>query len=446
MVYARLKSNWALRGWNNQQRAVVNVSSGAQRLLTTKEFYVARSCDGNNNFDSLSYLPEHKAILKVLLENNIAELCKAGDSIEGWQRFRQADNPRLSGIHWCVTGLCNLNCRHCCIQAPSRKYRQLPFDQMVSIVEQFEHSNVPRVSLSGGEPFFRTDISQLLALLAHKRIGISQIYTNGLLITDEHLQNIRRLGFFPKFQISFDGVGAHDRMRGFKGIEERTVESIKKVRTEGFPVVVSTSIDRMSLTRLEATYDLMKDMAINLWRVSSPQGVGNWRYSKTVPTMEEEAQVYERLLVRWISDNKPFGLQLGGFFHSGLKRDSQRNKRSAFDCSLCRVQPCLLPDGTLIPCPAYTDTRITAQMPNLIREDLTMVWRNSRLRDIIDLKKQDILAKNPECERCEHYSECGMGCRAAALTETNDLLAKDPLTCKLYKHGFKTRFNELEAL
>lgn len=445
-MYARLKNDWALRGWLNRQRAIVNVSSGAQLQLTTKGFYVARSCDGNNNFNSLSFLPEHKAILRILIEKKIAEPCAAGDSIEEWQRFRQADNPRLSGIHWCITGLCNLNCRHCCIQAPSRRYRQLPFEQIVSLVEQFEHSNVPQVSLSGGEPFLRADISELLALLAHRRIGLSQIYTNGLLITDEHLENIRRLGFLPKFQISFDGVGAHDRMRGTKGVEQRTIEAIKKVRTAGFPVVGSTSIDRTSLGRLGETYDLMKELVVNLWRVSSPQRVGNWRCSKTVPTMEEEAEVYERLLVRWIGDNRPFELQLGGFFRSGLKREGRRHERSAFDCSVCRVQPCLLPDGTLIPCPAYTDTRITAQMPNLLREDLSKVWMESRLRDIIDLKKQDILARNPECERCEHYPECGMGCRAAALTETDDLMAKDPLTCKVYKHGFKARFNELAAL
>jgi hypothetical protein len=36
-----------------------------------------------------------------------------------------------------------------------------------------------------------------------------------------------------------------------------------------------------------------------------------------------------------------------------------------------------------------------------------------------------------------------MGCRASALTETGDLMAKDPIACDLWKKGYKKQFEEL---
>ena len=96
-----------------------------------------------------------------------------------------------------------------------------------------------------------------------------------------------------------------------------------------------------------------------------------------------------------------------------------------------------------VPCPEYVDSSLQAQMPNLLREELSQVWRASPLRKIADIRKRDLLAENPECFACKSFNECGAGCRASSLTETGNLMAKDPVTCELCKGGFKKRFREL---
>jgi radical SAM protein with 4Fe4S-binding SPASM domain len=118
----------------------------------------------------------------------------------------------------------------------------------------------------------------------------------------------------------------------------------------------------------------------------------------------------------------------------------------SYDCAACREQPNVLPDGTLVPCPGYVDSIVQARMPNLLREDLSKVWASSFLRQIADMKKKDLFARNPECAACELFKECGLGCRASALTETGDLMAKDPLACELYKKGYKQPFRDLRPL
>jgi radical SAM protein with 4Fe4S-binding SPASM domain len=473
-----------LRGWSNMPRRLVNWLDSDQRELKTMGFYVAESCDGQTNFESFAFLPRHQGMLELLIAEGIAEECQEGDSIEPWQRYRKADNPYLAGIHWCVTGRCNFNCRHCYMEAPAGRYGELPFAAMAGLVEQFERANVIEVSLTGGEPFLRRDLLDIIQLLAQKKIRLNQIFSNGLLITDQHLEDIRRIGSRPAFQISFDGVGAHDQMRGTTGTEQGVIDAIRRLRSAGFPVVVATCIDRLNLGSLADTYELMKGLDVQAWRTAAPQATGNWRGTTTASPLDEQAETCAPLLERWIKDGEPFAIQLGSFYRGGRARkpetdpagqpDNQKPgagraglrsrervtglKRSAdmpdrptytpegYDCGACREQPNLLPDGTLVPCPGYVDSILQNRMPNLLRDDLSEVWTRSFLREIADLRKKDLLAKNPECAACELFKECGVGCRASALTETGNLMAKDPIACELCRKGYKKRFRDLRTL
>jgi len=85
-------------------------------------------------------------------------------------------------------------------------------------------------------------------------------------------------------------------------------------------------------------------------------------------------------------------------------------------------------------------------MPNLMREELSQAWSHSLLRQLADMKKKDLLPHNPECATCELFKECGLGCRATALRETGNLMARDPVTCELCEKGYKKRFQAAAAV
>ncbi len=448
--YAKLTRNWSLRGWTDVEWAVVNWTNANYFKLTKKGFYVSEACDGQTDFDSFAFLPEHHALLDAMIQKGVAEECRRGDSIESWQQYRKADNPFLKVIHWCVTGLCNLKCRHCYMQSPSGRYGELPYVDMICLIEQFELANVVQISLTGGEPFLRNDLLNIIAELALRRIGVSQIYSNGVLITEEILDGIKRIGIKPYFQISFDGHGGHEYMRGKKGIENRVIEAIQKVRTAGFPVIIASNVDRINVDCLIETYDLLQGLDIQAWRVGTPLAMGNWRRKSTGLSLEEQASAYAPLMHRWLMDGRPFELVLGQFIRAPRKGnpvEAEENKirftPESFDCGSCRENPNLLPDGTLLPCPGYVDSILQNRMPNILSESLSKVWTESFLRTLAKMKKCDLIALNEDCGRCELFGNCGAGCRASALRETNNLMAKDPVACELWKGRYKQRFHEL---
>jgi len=446
--FVRLKKEWLLRGWTDLPFALVNWENGVRYKLNKEYFDLLCACDGKADLNDFLFSPKDHALLDNLLRKGIVEICKKGDSVESFQRYRKADNPCLLFLHWCVTGLCNLNCLHCNFESPAGRYGELPFEKMLYLIEQFEKANVVEISLTGGEPLLRKDLLQIITKLREKKIHVNEILSNGVLISKDFLAHLRRLGVNPRFQISFDGYGTHDRMRGRDGIESQVLKAIKELRLKDFKVDIATSVDQESMNRLNETYDLLKKLGIESWRIGPPQKTGNWRQTETEISLDEEAKIYEVLLDRWLDDGMPFGLQLGGFFSSVKQKDNDFLKGvennftpDSYDCAACRDRACLLADGTLMPCGLYVDTFVQNRMPNLLREDLSKVWTKSFLRSLMDMKKKDLLAENEECVTCDRFKDCGLGCRALAVSETEDLLAKDPISCALWKKGYPYRFH-----
>lgn len=446
MRYARLKKEWMLRGWTDESRAIVNWTNGDCRRLSEELFLTAKACDGQTDFDNIAGVLQQNLRLGKLIRAGMAEECSPGEGIQPHQSFRKADNPYILSVHWSLTGRCNLKCRHCYMESPDARYGELPLTDILCIIDELDAANVHQVELTGGEPFIRCDLLEILAALAKKRIGVARIYSNGTLISDEALEDIKKLGLSPAVQISFDGCGTHDIMRGIEGTEPSTIEAIRRLRRHGFPVVVGTSIDRTNIGALAATYALMKELDIQLWRVAPPQRIGNWRQTTTGLTVEEIIPACAPIAARWSEDGEPFALQIPGYRRGEEDTDPIRYSPESYDCMSCRLTCSLLPDGTVMPCPTYTDTAIYEEMPNLLRETFAGIWSASALRTIIDIRKSEVLANNSECGACAKFEHCGGGCRAMAMAATGDLLSVDPQACELNKNDFLQRFNELREL
>jgi MoaA/NifB/PqqE/SkfB family radical SAM enzyme len=136
-------------------------------------------------------------------------------------------------VHF-ITDVCFLKCKHCFVYKEKAK-DELSLAEIDRMVRGLG-DNLYSVLLTGGEPFQRKDIEQIIRLYyVNAKVKSIQIPTNGYLkdkivpITKRIVQEFPDRTFV--ISISFDGIGeAHDSIRGMKGIFAKAIETYKELQ------------------------------------------------------------------------------------------------------------------------------------------------------------------------------------------------------------------------
>ncbi len=410
---------------------------------------VLMSLDGASDFESCAFTPRQRAILRELIRRGYAMECSGQAALTPFQRPRKADSHCLREVHWAVTGRCNLRCRHCFMESPAQRYPEPSFDALAKTVAQLTEANVAFVSLTGGEPLLRPDIGRLLKLLRDAGIPVSQIATNGTLVDETFLQMLEDFGQKPVFQLSLDGAGAHDQMRGSAGAEAAAWNAIALCVAKNHITSVTSIFNRGNIHALLPTYERLKAAGVSMWIVNQAQATGLWQGGQANLTADEMGEALLKLQRRWLLDGKPLHMLLAGYYDA--KPDCETDPHAAvrytadsLECPETRERVFLLPDGRLLPCPGFTGTAVAETMPSLSDRPLAELLSDSALSRFCGDPKAVRLARNPQCQGCGYFEECGMGCRAYALTENGSIDAPDPRACNMYKQGWKERFLRLE--
>ncbi|MBO4697698.1 MAG: radical SAM protein [Lachnospiraceae bacterium] len=445
-TYARLRHLWALRQFSDGRLMLMNRKYPMQDYPDEQEAYVLRNCDGNSDFDSLAFLPVHRNILRGLMEKGIVEECSFGETNEPGQMFRIIPSPLLTEIHWAITGYCNMKCPHCFMEAPEGRYGQVSLEQARELIDQFYEAGVLRVSITGGEPLIHPHFREIVKAITEKGMIVNLIVTNGVLIDDDLIDFLKECGHWPEFQISLDGIGTHDLMRGTEGLEESVLRGIQKVIERDHELSVCTLFTKKNRYTAAATYEWLKNRGIKEWLVSRPQKMGAWQGGEDALTTEEIAELCLDLKRRWEADGRPITIGLEKFFNGNAHEPIYSRETidcyspESFECPTTQWKIFLLPDGTLLPCTGYTGSFLMEEMPNLYRDRLSEIWKDSALRHFVCRRKKDRLKHIPECSACEHFEKCGAGCGAYAMTENGSPDRPDPFMCALYKYGWRDRF------
>lgn len=447
-LYARVNERYMPRCWDG----VAGLAD--RRLFIVKKLpaeaeAVLLGLDAVSDFASYAYTNRHRAILHELIRQGYAEICPRGAAITPFQRPRRTGGPYLREIHWAITGGCNLRCRHCFMEAPIDRYPQPDGSELADTVRQFVLANAAFVSLTGGEPLMHPDIKPLIIQLSENGIAINQIVTNGTLLNADFVAFLQGMGQNPAFQISLDGLGRHDQMRGVTGAETAALSAITLCISAGLLTAVTSIFSRENIDSLIPTYERLKALGVSTWMISRAQTTGLWRGGPAALTTDEMGEALLVLQRRWLEDGKPINMLLESFYEARRADAPPQHKQGQYspqslECADTRERIFLLPDGHLLPCPGFTGTTVASQMPNLSERTLAEVLKASSLADFCREIKLARLLQNPQCEACEYFAECGMGCRAYALTEGGSQSGVEPNACAMYKGGWRRRFLQAE--
>jgi len=442
-----LGGDWRLRGYSDPLTLLYNWRTGQKYYLKDVGLAAAMMCDGHTDFSAPAIPPALRRFALRLQQDGAAEACEAGRTLLPEQALQQVPNPYIESLLLSITNRCNFRCKHCYAEAPQGKYGELSMETLMRMMDQFVEAGIPNVAITGGEPFARPELPELVRGLRDRHIGFTEIFTNGSLLTDDVLDQIEEAGFHPHFKISFDCVGHHDYMRGVPGAEEKTLRGIRLLRRRGFPVTVITSIDKVVIRGLEDTLNLLAELGVSNWWMAPPIEIGAWRGSDSNVNVDELIPVMKTLLKRWFEIGRPFDMllwRLGQFFSEGLAFRGLRvnYQDDGYNCLITHKLPYIMPNGVLLPCGSYTGSEISKTFPNLTQVSFSQAWNDPALRAICDMKKSEVKARNPACRTCEYFSMCGSGCRVAAMLTRGDYMLSESACCKLFRGGYMADFHQ----
>lgn len=182
-----------------------------------------------------------------------------------------------------LTYRCNLDCVHCYVIHDSVK-NELSTEEYKTLLSSLQKMGTAFITLSGGEPFVRNDLKELLFYATEKKFSI-RLFTSGTLLTDNWGKILSENNIL-EVEMSIYGADpiTHDRITRINGSFDRLIDGLKilqkhKIKTNTKFIVTkhnyNTAIDVKKLVEdLGANfyYDVILTPKDNLDR--SPQELG----------------------------------------------------------------------------------------------------------------------------------------------------------------------------
>lgn len=187
--------------------------------------------------------------------------------------------------------------------------------------------------VTGGEPFMRPDLFEIIAALQPKKTLIG-LLTNCLAINEVDIIKLK-VAEVDYLQVSLDGLTAeeNDAIRGVKGHFDKVMEVIAYAKKINLPTSISFTITHTNIQRLD---DICKFVEANglLLNPAPAVPVGNWKDSENVLLNAEDWSYLDTLIKKYPQMRLCFSLNYEG--------------RS--QCPAGREKFCLSPYGDLMGC------------------------------------------------------------------------------------------------
>lgn len=230
-------------------------------------------------------------------------------------------NERPFMVIWETTMACDLACRHCRAEAiATHDPKSLTTDEGKRLLDQIKTFGKPTpiVVLTGGDPFKRDDIFELVAYGAEVGLPMAVSPSATPLLTHDNLQRLRDAGA-KAISLSLDGATAnsHDAFRGVDGSFQMTLDGWQAAHEIGLKVQINTTVTRHNVDELPAILKLVREHGVMTWSVFFlvPTGRGliedeitpeeyedvmNWLYdaSRYIRVKTTEGHHYKRVVIQ----------------------------------------------------------------------------------------------------------------------------------------------------
>jgi len=345
--------------------------------------------------------------------------------------------PRSLDIE--ITARCNLRCRYCYFfNNPTVEYRDLSTNEWLKFFDELGSLGVMNVTLAGGEPFIREDLTTLLEGLVRNRMRFS-LLSNGALIGDEIAAFLARTGRCEYVQVSVDGSCAevHDSCRG-KGSFEGAIRGIRTLQRHQISVAVRVTIHRYNIDDLEnIAHFLLEELGLPGFGTNSAGYLGTCRLNADdVMLTSAERQRAMATLLR-LAEKYPNRISAtAGPLAEGLtwrRMELARAQGKPAFYNGGRLTACGCPsskisvraDGAIVLCSMLAHV----ELGRINHDSLAEIWQNSPALNQLRNRHTIPLTGFEFCAGCSYIPYCTGNCPGLAYTITGQVDHPSPDAC-----------------
>lgn len=174
-------------------------------------------------------------------------------------------------VIWEVTRACGLVCQHCRADAQTaRNPFELSTREAMAMLDDLASLPTPRplLVLTGGDPFERDDLAELVAYGTARGLGVALSPSVTPRLTPTVIEELRDAGA-KAISLSLDGPDAatHDDFRGVDGVFDATLRAAETIKQAGVRLQINTTVTRRNAPQLARVLDIVVDHDASLWSV-----------------------------------------------------------------------------------------------------------------------------------------------------------------------------------
>ncbi len=333
-----------------------------------------------------------------------------------------------------ITNQCNLNCLYCAVSSTKNAPGDMKLEEWRAVIDELARIKVFNLLISGGEPFLRGDLFELLEhiLKYHFRISIN---TNGTVLNDRVLSLVSGSRRLDNIQVSVDGPDpvTHDAIRG-RGTFEKVISGINALRRRKIPFSFFVVVCRNNKDRLGDIIRMAEDAGASQVTFSTllPQGSALAHLDDLFLSFEERKKVESEL--RYLKKRNP-RLVRGSLMQTiewmdmirkvGAAKERPVTPNKITSCGGSVSECSIRPEGWVIPCDRLWDYKVG----NVKEESFQTIWLNSEMFGRFRERYSRRMDFFEECRDCPYAHICRGGCPAVPYYMGRGIDGWDPLSC-----------------
>lgn len=352
-------------------------------------------------------------------ERDKTSIACANEFREGhYQSQHRLNSPLMLSL--VLTYQCECYCKYCFVNANGKEIqniRLLSTTQIKKILDEAKECGVYAINITGGDPFTRKDIFEILEYSITKDFCIN--ISTKVLFDENEINKLIASGI-KKLQISLDSCKNNEtkELIGVDKYATKMMNIIQKLVQAGIEICVNTVVTKINIESIPELIETLTKIGVTKHYITPYLRTLGRHDEELFPSMDD----YEKLT---FYIEKYFGKM-----EVDYKEPTFTNAATSGEmlrCSGGRMGLVINPDGKVTICERLISTS-ECIVGDVMRQSLMDIWHGKKMHDLLEPSRDKFLGT--ECCDCEKYEECILDkgiCYARCQMIYQKIYQKDPL-------------------